>query len=286
MAPKHIVILFYRFCHIPDPAALCQEQKELASSLRLTGRMLIAHEGVNATFEGDTDAIVQYKVALAQHPLLANIVIKESEGTGTAFNGLSIKVREEIVTLGAGEFDVQNETAPEITAQELEALYEKGEDFAVLDLRNDYEIEAGRFEKTVDPGLKNFRDLPGKIAELSHLKDKKVVAVCTGGIRCEKATCLLRREGFSNVSQLKDGIHTYMQEFPGRHFKGTLFVFDNRMVTPVVDTPQREITGRCAFCNTPSEDFYSDDSERPSRKVICCDSCIGEHGVLRASRTR
>ena len=88
------------------------------------------------------------------------------------------------------------------------------------------------------------------------------------------------------MSQLKDGIHTYMQEFPGRHFKGTLFVFDNRMVTTVVDTPNREITGRCAFCNSPSEDFYSDDSERPSRKVICCDSCIGEHGVLRASRTR
>jgi UPF0176 protein len=108
-----------------------------------------------------------------------------------------------------------------------------------------------------------------------------VVAVCTGGIRCEKATCLLKKEGFENIYQLKDGIHTYIQKYPGKRFKGSLFVFDNRMTTPIVDTPNREIVGGCTFCGSRCEEFYNDDRHRPSLKVICCDSCISDHSELR-----
>jgi UPF0176 protein len=131
--------------------------------------------------------------------------------------------------------------------------------------------------------LRNFRDLPEKLSAISHLKKKKVIAVCTGGIRCEKATCLLEREGFEDLYQLKDGIHTYMQKYPGRHFKGTLFVFDNRMVTPVVEAPGREVIGRCFECGAACEDVYSNDTFRPSLKVICCNDCIGKHAELRTA---
>jgi len=261
-----------------------KEQKRLASSFRLTGRMLIATEGVNGTFEGTTENVQGYIAELRKNPLFADVVFKESQGDGRSFSKLKVVVRPEVVTLGAGSFDVARETAPEVTADELEAMYARNDDFVVLDLRNVYEIEAGRFEKTVDPGLRNFRDLPKKISEISHLKNKKVVAVCTGGIRCEKATCLLKREGFENIYQLKDGIHTYMQKYPSKRFKGSLFVFDNRMVTPIVDTPDREVIATCAFCGVPSESFYNDDNYRPSRKVLCCDSCIASHTELRPVR--
>jgi UPF0176 protein len=118
------------------------------------------------------------------------------------------------------------------------------------------------------------------------LKDKKVVTVCTGGIRCEKATCLLKREGFSDVYQLKDGIHTYMKQHPGKHFKGTLFVFDNRMTTDVVPTENKEIIGKCSFCGTTTENYCSDDSVRPSRKILCCEDCFAIQGAqLRESVT-
>jgi len=160
-------------------------------------------------------------------------------------------------------------------------MYKEKEDFVVLDLRNDFEVQAGYFDNTVNPKLKNFRDLPKKINNLAYLKSKKVVAVCTGGIRCEKATVLLKKEGFKNLYQLKDGIYTYMKKFPGKHFKGNLFVFDNRMVDSVVDVKNREIVGRCNYCNTKCEDFYNDDSFRPSKKVICCDKCIKKHNNLR-----
>ncbi len=274
--PDYQITLFYKFVHIADPQALLKSQRLLCTELGLTGRMIIAHEGVNATFEGSAEALEKYKEALHQDERFADVNFKQSPGIGTAFPKLSIKVRDEIVTLAAGEFDPQTQTAPNVTADELQAMYERNEDFVVLDLRNDYEIQSGAFENSVDPGLENFRDLPQKLEAISNLKDKKVVAVCTGGIRCEKATCLLKQEGFTNIYQLKDGIHTYIEKYPGQKFKGTLFVFDNRMVTDVVPVANKEVIGRCSFCNMACESYYCDDSVRPSKKILCCDSCYQE----------
>ncbi len=274
----YTIILFYRFARIKNPEAFKIKQKKIAADFGLTGRILIGGEGVNGTLEGKTVDIKKYIKELKKQQFFKNVVFKQSEGTGMAFPKLKVKVRDEIVTLGAGKFDIKKETAKEITATQLEKMYKKGEDFTVLDLRNDYEITAGYFEKTVNPGLKNFRDLPGKIEELAPLKDKKIITVCTGGIRCEKATCLLKKEGFKNIYQLKDGIHSYIQKYPGKRFKGSLFVFDNRITTEVVETENREIVGKCFYCATTSEEFYNDDSIRPSKKIICCQRCIVKQG--------
>jgi UPF0176 protein len=279
----HTVILFYAFVDIAHPQAVRDEQRALCETLNLKGRILIATEGINGTLEGTSESISAYKEAMGENQLFASMPFKESAGTGQAFRSLDIRVRDEIVTLGAGRFDVAKETAAEMTADELHQLYESGEDFVVLDLRNDYEIEAGYFEKTEHPNIRNFRDLPENLDKIAHLKKKKVVAVCTGGIRCEKATCLLKKEGFENIYQLKDGIHTYMQKYPGQRFKGTLFVFDNRMTTDVVSVAAREVVGKCTYCGATSEDFYSDDSQKPSLKVICCRDCITEHTELRTA---
>ena len=235
---KYLVILFYKFVTIKNPKRVMVEQRSICEKLGLKGRMLLAEEGINATFEGKEKSIRAYKKYMRSLPKFRDIVFKESEGSGESFTNLKIKVRDEVVTLGAGKFNIKKETAKTVTAGELEKMYKKDEDFVILDLRNDYEIEAGYFKNTTHPNLKNFRDLPHKIKDkaMQDLKntDKKVVTVCTGGIRCEKATCLLKKEGFKNLYQLKDGIHTYMQKYPGKNFKGTLFVFDNRMKTDVV----------------------------------------------------
>lgn len=284
MQTEFVVILFYKFIDIADPAGFVAAHKERGASLGLTGRMLVAEEGINGTFEGTRESIDAYKTYLHADPRFADMKIKESAGTGKSFPKLKIKVRNEVVTLGAGRFNVGNETATELPAEELQKWYEEDKDFVVLDLRNSYEIASGQFDRTIDPGLGNFRDLPQKIAELGDLKDKKVVTVCTGGIRCEKATCLLKREGFTDVYQLKDGIHTYMERFPGEHFKGTLFVFDDRMTTDVVPIEGKEILGKCVFCDISTENYCSDDSTRPSKKILCCTNCFEkEKEHLRAS---
>jgi len=279
----HTVILFYKFVRLAQPEAMRDEQRALCERLSLKGRILIAEEGINGTLEGSPESIREYQNAMHADPLFADMPFKESIGTGDAFRKLEVRVRDEVVTLGAGRFDVAKETAAQMSADELHSLYASDEEFVVLDLRNDYEIEAGYFEKTEHPNIRNFRELPEKLEAIAHLKKKKVVAVCTGGIRCEKATCLLKKEGFEEIYQLKDGIHTYMQKYPAGHFKGTLFVFDNRMTTDVVEAPGREVVGKCTFCGTASEDFYSDDSQKPSLKLICCAACIPQHAELRTA---
>ena len=272
---EFIVILFYKFTDVADPAAFVTAHKAKGAELGLTGRMLVAEEGINGTFEGTRESVDAYKAFLLSDPRFSDMKIKESKGTGKAFPKLKIKVRSEVVTLGAGRFDVAAETATELPAAELQQWYKDNEDFVVLDLRNSYEIASGQFERTIDPGLDNFRDLPKKLEEMKDLKGKKVVTVCTGGIRCEKATCLLKREGFTDIYQLKDGIHTYMEQFPGEHFKGTLFVFDDRMTTDVVpEVPDKEILGKCVFCQVSTEQYCSDDSIRPSKKILCCSDCF------------
>ena len=282
---EYSVILFYKFVDIADPKTVADDQREVCKQIGLTGRVIIAEEGINATLEGTHEQIAAYKEYLKKDRYFFDILVKESPSNGNSFHRLSVKVRPEIVTLGAGRFDVAKETAKELPANELQQWYENGEDFVVLDLRNDYEIASGKFENTIDPQLANFRDLPQKLASMGDLKNKKVVTVCTGGIRCEKATCLLTREGFSDVYQLKDGIHTYMEQYPGEHFKGTLFVFDDRMTTDVVPSiPNKEIIGTCTFCNEKTENYCSDDSVRPSKKILCCADCFEkEKEHLRAS---
>ena len=277
----YTVILFYKFARIKNPETFRDRQRKIAEDFGLKGRMLVAPEGINATFEGTAQNIKGYIKKLRGQKIFKDVVFKESAGNGKAFTKLMVKTRPETVTLGVGDLHVKKNTAKMVTAGALQKMYEKGEDFVVLDLRNDYEIQAGYFERTVNPKMRFFRELPEKIKDLQHSKNKKVATGGTGVIRCEKGTCLLKKEGFKNVYQLKDGIHTYMKKFPGKRFKGTLFVFDNRMTTPVVEVENREIVAKCAYCATPCEEFYNDDSIRPSRKVVCCGDCIVHHSNLR-----
>lgn len=276
---KYSILLFYKFVKLPNPEAVAEWQRSLCRELGLTGRVIIAEEGINATLEGTVEATTAYKAAMKESEYFSDMSFKESEGTGSAFPKLSVKVRPEIVTLKAGTFDPSKETAPELTAEELQRWYEDNEDFVVLDLRNSYEIQSGQFERTIDPGLDVFRDLGEKLEAIRsnpELENKKVVTVCTGGIRCEKATCLLQREGFENVYQLKDGIHTYMEKYPGQHFKGTLYVFDNRKVTDVVAAPGKEVIGQCFYCEAATEHYVDDDSVKPSRQILCCEACYNQ----------
>ena len=281
MKPEFTVILFYKFIDVTDPLALQQEQLKLCQDLGLTGRLLIATEGINGTFEGVVENINTYIETMHADPRFADIKFKTSAGNGEAFPKLKIKVRDEIVTLRPSRpVCPAVETATELTAEELEQWYENGEDFVVLDLRNDYEIKCGYFEKTLDPGLRNFRDLDqAKINELANdprVKGKKVLTVCTGGIRCEKATCLMDSELFPKLYQLKDGIHDYMEKFPNSHFKGTLFVFDNRSVTDLGAGVDREVVSQCKFCDRETENYVNDDSLKQSEKILCCEECFDD----------
>ena len=127
-----------------------------------------------------------------------------------------------------------------------------------------------------------FRDLPKVLDSLDHLKDKTILTVCTGGVRCEKASGFLVSHGFNDVYQLYGGIVTYMEKYPGEDFLGSLYVFDNRLVMGFnMDDPDREIIGRCVVCQRPSEHFINCKDGFCHRHFIVCEYCLnGESAIL------
>lgn len=273
---EYQVILFYKYTEIEDPEALMESQKVLCKKLNLKGRAIIAKEGVNGTFEGTPENIELYCVSLIADPRFSDIHIKKSEGTGKTFPKLSIKVRDEIVSAHfEDDVDPKVVTGKYITAEELHELIHSNEEFYIVDMRNDFEQEVGYFEGSVLPGMRNFRDLPKVLPKLEHLKGKTVVTVCTGGVRCEKASGFLVKNGFRDVYQLFGGIHSYMEKYPNEDFKGSLYVFDQRIIMGF-NREEREIVGKCAGCKIPSENYINCSNDICHKHFIMCWTCVSK----------
>ncbi len=277
------IILFYKYLIIDDPELLAEQQRELCERLNLKGRLIVATEGVNGTFEGTVKNIEEYLETMRSDPRFFDVDFKVSTGTGDAFPRLSIKVRTEIVSahLGGDDVNPTRVTGKYIYSEELHDWINSGKEFYIVDMRNDYEHEVGHFAGSILPPLKNFRDLPSSLPTLAHLKDKTVVTVCTGGVRCEKASGYLVQNGFNDVYQLYGGIVTYMEKYSNEDFKGALYVFDGR-VTMGFNTSddKHEVIGKCWLCQSPTERYldcaYLHCSGK--RHFLCCQSCLQSDG--------
>ena len=245
MSAPFAVLLYYKYVRVADPADLMNAQRTLCQSLGLRGRILIGTEGINGTVAGTEAATAAYRAALRERPEFSDVVFKISHAQTQPFPKLEIKVRREIVTLGAGDaLDPNQDTAPHLPPAEWKRMIEE-EDVVLFDVRNRYESEVGRFKNAITPPIENFRDLPAILPQYSDLKDKTVLMYCTGGIRCEKASALFRRAGFKNVFQLEGGIVSYGEQVGDAHWEGDCFVFDERMTVPVGTTEPKPPIGRC-----------------------------------------
>ncbi|QQR76577.1 rhodanese-related sulfurtransferase [Candidatus Nomurabacteria bacterium] len=277
---KYTILLFYKYTKVKDPKVEMGMQRGISEVLGLTGRTIVAEEGINATLEGTTENIEKYITWMSGRRGFSDIHWKRSEGTGNAFPRLSVKVRPEIVSLHLGEegdINPNKLTGKRLKPYELKKWYEENKDFYIVDMRNDYELKTGKFEGTIFPGLENFRDLREKVDALAELKDKTVLTVCTGGVRCEKASGFLKKEGFKDVYQLDGGIVSYMEKYPGENFKGSLYVFDGR-VTMNFNGDKHEVVGRCDRCESPSEHYVNCGNLACHRHFICCENCLTESG--------
>lgn len=283
---NHTVILFYKYVHISDPEKIRLEQLLICTKLNLKGRIILAKEGINATLEGTTENIEKYCESLLASELFKNTHIKKSKGTGNSFPKLSIKVRPEIVTAKLSEdVDPNKITGKRLSPETLHEWMENGEEFEIIDMRNEYEFKSGHFESEDGQsfgshfsGMKNFRDLKDVPVKQAHLKDKKVVTVCTGGVRCEKASGHLIKSGWSDVYQLDGGIVSYMEKYPNRAFKGTLYVFDNRITMDFDDPSRHKVIGKCEKCQKPSENYINCANQDCHIHFICCKNCLKEGG--------
>lgn len=273
------VLLFYKYVTIDNPEQYVGAFRALCEKFNLKGRTLIAEEGINATLEGDTADTEAFVKEWKLDPRFADVEIKRSHGEGNSFPRLSVKYRQEIVgTRFPKEVDPRVKTAPYVSADELHHMYENKDDFVVVDMRNSYEYASGHFANSVDPGMNASRELPEKLEKLRVHKDKKVITVCTGGIRCEKMAAYLVHNGFENVYQLDGGMHTYMEKYPEGHFKGTLFTFDDRLVMDFGG--KREIIGTCKLCSAKTESYQNCSNAECNMLFLVCDDCTGESGPV------
>ncbi len=275
------ILLYYIYTDVSNPQELYERQKELCERLNLKGRIIISTEGLNGTVAGlkaDTQAYVD---ACAQDETLKDMEFKRSEGVEEAFPKLSIKVRNEIVSSRLREEDVNptQVTGKRLKPEDLKKWLSENKDFEIVDMRNSYEYDFGHFKGSIDPGMRRFEDLPKKIDDLAELKDKTVLTVCTGGVRCEKASGYLVQKGFKDVYQLDGGIVSYMEKFPGEDFDGSLFVFDRRQVMHFNGENHKPIS-KCTYCETTSERFKNCKDSFCNAKLIACEECV-EKGTKR-----
>lgn len=282
---SHQVLLFYMYTPIDDMEALSARLKEMAERFHLKGRAIVSPEGINVTLEGLTEDTESFAQEFAEDVRFKDMPIKRSRGTGESFPGLSIKIRKEIVGTGftQEEANPRVRTAPRLTPDELRAWYEEQRDFVVIDMRNNYEFASGHFKNSVEPGISASRHLPLVMHKLEPYKQKKVVTVCTGGVRCEKMSAYLLSHGFTDVHQLDGGIHSYMEKYPGKDFQGTLYTFDQRLTMDFGG--ERDVIGTCHLCGAKSEKYTDCANDTCHLHFIACENCADENGRVYCSET-
>lgn len=269
------ILLYYIYTYIADPEVVRVSQKALCEKLNLTGRIIIGTEGLNGTVGGLKDDTQKYVEACAQDELLKDMLFKRSEGVEDAFPKLSIKVRNEIVGAKLHEEDVNPTeiTGKRLTPDELHTWFEQEKDFVIVDMRNSYEYRFGHFADSIDPGMRRFEDLPAKISDLEPLKNKTVLTVCTGGVRCEKASGYLVTKGFEDVYQLDGGMVSYMEKYPGQNYDGSLFVFDRRNTMHFNGEEHKPIS-TCDYCQATTERFKNCADSSCNKKCVACEVCV------------
>ncbi|MGJ6980213.1 rhodanese-like domain-containing protein [Aestuariimicrobium soli] len=161
-----------------------------------------------------------------------------------------------------------------LTPAEVNALADERDDLVFFDGRNAVEAEVGRFRDAVVPPTRTTHDFVAALESgaYDHLKHRPVVTYCTGGIRCEVLTVLMRNRGFDEVYQLDGGIVGYGAQFGNDGlWQGSLAVFDNREVVDVGPRPQ--VIGRCHRCGAPTARLHNCADLACRERLVTCPDC-------------
>ena len=251
----HLTIAFYKFVDLPDAASLRAPLLSCCERLGLKGLILLATEGINGTVAGPPEGVHGLLTELRQDPRLADLPYKKSWSQRPPFHRMKVRVKKEIVTLGIAGLRPSEQAGTYVKPQDWNALISDPE-VLVIDTRNRYEVEIGTFAGAIDPGIDSFSELPQWLDHNPALQPEpgrkaRVAMFCTGGIRCEKSTSLLRARGFEEVYHLDGGILKYLEEIPEDQslWQGQCFVFDERV--SVGHGLQVGPHGLCRACRQP-----------------------------------
>lgn len=278
------VAALYHFTRFPDPAALKAPLAKCACAHGVRGTLLLAPEGINGTIAGTRAGIDAVLAHIRALPGCAALEWKESPAEAMPFGRMKVRLKREIVTMGQPEVDPTAGVGRYVAPSDWNALIQ-APDVAVIDTRNDYEVEIGSFAGAVDPGTRSFRDFPEWWRQnRDRFAGKRIAMFCTGGIRCEKSTNFLLGEGVPEVFHLKGGILKYLEDVPQAEslWQGECFVFDKRVSITHGLRPGRH--GLCHACRRP---LAPEDRARPEyEEGVSCHRCAGEYSEADHARFR
>lgn len=255
-------------------------QRALCEKLNLKGRTLISKHGINSTLGGDLDKLKLYTRAMKEHSLFKDIVYKWSDGGSQHFPKLKVKVKPEIVAFDAADEIVVGQNGIENGGKHLKPkqvqklVEERGDDVIFYDGRNMYEAQIGKFKNTVVPNVVTSRDFKQDIeqGEISKHKDKPIVTYCTGGIRCEILSAMMKNRGYKEVYQIDGGIVKYGEAYGDEGlWQGKLFVFDDRMSIGFSDSSVDIAV--CEVCGQKTSNQINSTNIRRRLHVVCPD-CV------------
>lgn len=272
------IILFYTFTPLADPEAVRLWQRDLCESLGLTGRIILSKDGINGTLGGDLKAVKRYLRKTREYAPFKPLDVKWSEGTGADFPRLSVRVRDELVSFGApDELTVTEQGVvgggTRLTPEQLHELVAE-RDVTFFDGRNAFEAQIGHFRDAVIPPVSTTREFVAELdsGRYDHLKDRPVVTYCTGGIRCEVLSSLMRSRGFGEVYQLDGGIARYGETYGDDGlWEGALYVFDNRMSVEFSD--HALVIGTCVSCGHSSRRMQNCADAACRVQLVVCEAC-------------
>lgn len=268
------IAALYKFTTIERPEELREALYEKGKALGITGTLLIAKEGVNGTMAGGEKVMQDWIAYLEERPEIGPLDVKYSEAGEAPFLRFKVRLKKEIVTLGTEGIDPVNRKGTYVGPDEWNSLIDDP-DVLLVDTRNDYEVAVGTFEGAVNPQTTSFRELPGWAeANLGTDRDRKIAMFCTGGIRCEKSTALLRSMGYENVFHLEGGILKYLEEVPEEEsrWQGECFVFDSRVT--VGHGLQPGSYDMCHACRMPISE--TDKKSKHFEPGISCPHCFDQ----------
>ena len=263
----------YKFQPLEDAADLISLYQNKCDELKLKGTMLISKNGINFSLAGTNQAIDKIIFFLEQDIRFLNIPLKVTYSKEQPFRKMKVRLKKEIISLGRKDINPLKLSGEKISPQDLKQLLDSKEEVLVLDTRNEYETRVGKFENAIDLNLDTFRHFPNAIKSLpEEYKDKQIVMYCTGGIRCEKASAVMMKAGFTNVKQLEGGVLDYFKETGGAYWEGDCFVFDERVA---LDTELNETDYiYCFICREP---LSAEEKASPDFKINeYCPYCISK----------
>jgi UPF0176 protein len=271
------ILLYYKFVPIADPEAVRLWQRTLCEKLNLKGRILIAEHGINGTVGGDIKDLKAY--AKETKSYFKGIAFKWSDGKHDDFPRLQVKIRSEIVTFGAADKIKVDQNGivgggKHLKPKQVHKLVEERDDVIFFDGRNAYEAAVGKFKDAVVPDVDHTRDFVKELQDPKYndIKDKPIVTYCTGGIRCEVLSMLMKKEGFQEVYQIDGGIVKYGEEFGDDGlWEGSLYVFDDRMGTKFSD--KAKDIGACSHCNAKTSNYENCANKACNKLILLCENC-------------